>query len=423
MRRIALALAVASLPLVSVANEVEAVTYGDPVESPQIEFPEVVPVWVGGRALCTGTIIQQQIVLTAAHCVYGERGPFQISVGGSKLKNGRLIDIDATWYHPRWDERYIQNDIALLHLKSPANVSRLGNLPSSKMKTLGKKFLIVGWGQDQNGSTTGQLHRLSLNDQSATAAKVFESVYNPKTMLGAGRYFRDEMLYGGGCNGDSGGPLFQGVNGGNRTIIGLTSFGSAEGCTVYKPTIFTRVDFYVNVIQRGIQVVANRAIISPIGTGNATNPGIGPTTTTTVPKTTPTTSTSTTTTIPRTTTTTTIKPVASLEVTAISRYISASGEFSITVNSRTDNSALVDRVCLFVNGAPYNQIYSDGYGGWTRTAGSSCITNNQSKSFDNRYAASLTVVDPTGSQQWSVYANVYDTLGRSATSATLTFTS
>ena len=49
-----------------------AVTYGDPVEAPQIEFPEVVPVWVGGTSLCSGTLVTQQVVLTAAHCVYGK---------------------------------------------------------------------------------------------------------------------------------------------------------------------------------------------------------------------------------------------------------------------------------------------------------------------------------------------------------------
>ena len=44
----------ALLPLTLVTivqpSTASAVTYGDPVENPQIEYPEVVPVWVGGNA-------------------------------------------------------------------------------------------------------------------------------------------------------------------------------------------------------------------------------------------------------------------------------------------------------------------------------------------------------------------------------------
>ena len=291
MKRLLLALTISLASFIADPQGVDAVTYGDPVESPQVEFPEVVPIWVGGKSLCTGTLIRQQVVLTAAHCVYGESGPFQISVGAKNLNSGSLIDVDATWYHPRYDASFSQNDIALLHLKTSANVSRLGVLPPAKLKTLGKKFLIVGWGGDQNGLVTGKLNRLTLNDQTIAAKRDFKGYYNSKTMVGAGRYFADEVLYGGGCTGDSGGPLYQGAAGASRTIIGVTSFG-ARGCVDYKPTIFTRVDFYVPEINKGIELLDSRSVSAPISTGKATPVGVGPTTTT-----------ATTTTIPKTATT------------------------------------------------------------------------------------------------------------------------
>ena len=276
MKRLLLVLTVSLTSLVSVPGGVSAVTYGDPVESPDVEFPEVVPIWVGGESLCTGTLIEQQVVLTAAHCVYGEPGPFQISVGAKTLNGGSVFDVDATWYHPRYDAAFKQNDIALLHLKTPANVARLGVLPSAKLKRLGNKFLIVGWGRDQNGLITGQLNRLSLNNQTIAAKRDFKGYFNPKTMVGAGRYFADEVLYGGGCTGDSGGPLYRGAAGTSRTVLGVTSFG-ARGCIDYKPTIFTRVDFYTPEIKKGIQLVKQRSINSPIPMGRATPAGVGPT--------------------------------------------------------------------------------------------------------------------------------------------------
>lgn len=404
-------------------STVSAVTYGDPIESPQIEFPEVVPVWVGGTSLCSGTLVRQQVVLTAAHCVYGQRGPFQISVGGSTLNNGRLIDVDATWYHPRYDAAFSQNDIALLHLKTPAGVPRLGVLPKSKLKSLGKKFLIVGWGRDQNGMITGKLHRLSLNNQAAKSRKFFKGNFNPKTMVGAGRYFADEILYGGGCTGDSGGPLYKGAAGASRTILGLTSFG-ARGCTVYQPTVFTRVDFYVKDIKKGIQLLNSRSSSSPIATGNATPTGIGPTTTTT--STTSTSTTSTTTTVPRTTTTfaptTTTRSITNLEITYMSKYMRGS-ETDVTIRSKTDSSAIVERVCISVtsNGVAFSDIIIYSGGGWN-DAGGGCATNARGKSWDNTYAHSPALRDPSGTQSWVVIATAYDSLGRTA-SQTYSFTS
>ena len=63
MKRVLLVLTVSLTSLASIPGGVSAVTYGDPVESPQVEFPEVVPIWVGGKTLCTGSLIQQQVVL------------------------------------------------------------------------------------------------------------------------------------------------------------------------------------------------------------------------------------------------------------------------------------------------------------------------------------------------------------------------
>ena len=357
--------ALVQLTLITIihTSTASAVTYGDPVENPQIEFPEVVPVWVGGTSLCSGTLVTQQVVLTAAHCVYGLSGPFQISVGGSTLDNGRLIDVDATWYHPRYDAAFSQNDIALLHLKTPAGVSQLGVLPKSKLKSLGKKFLIVGWGRDQNGMITGKLHQLSLNDQTNASRKFFKNAFNPKTMVGAGRYFPDEILYGGGCTGDSGGPLYQGAAGAGRTILGLTSFG-AKSCTVFKPTVFTRVDFYVSEINRGIQLLNSRSASAPIPTGKATPPGVGTKNSTTTTSTSSSTSTS----VPRATTSTSPSTSAIANLSLIS-WDSATARFT------TDSQAYATTACFFINDAPYSGgITYNGY--FSQIPGTNCMRNS-----------------------------------------------
>lgn len=247
--------------------EVSAVSYGDPVELPGIEFPEVVALAVDESSLCTGTLITQRIVLTAAHCVYGAEESIVVSVGGDSLFAGVLIPAVDYWYHPRYDERFKQNDIALVMLKTGAGVPKTASLPQSR-NTRGSKFTIVGWGRDQNGRLTGRLSRLDLNKSDAAAKRLYRSYFNERTMIAAGRYFPEEVLYGGGCTGDSGGPLYRARS---RVVIGITSFG-ASSCTTIRPTIFTKVGYYLNDIQRGITLLEERARRKPAGSPQQAEP-------------------------------------------------------------------------------------------------------------------------------------------------------
>ena len=434
----------AALVLVSslTAAPVSAVTYGDFVDSPQIQYPEVVPVWVGG-SLCSGTLIEQQIVLTAAHCVYGRSGPIQIAVGGSTLNSGRLIDVTATWYHPRYDATYLQNDIALLHLRESAGVSRLASLPSPNAKKP-KRFTMAGWGRDQNGLLTGKLSSLNLNEYGDAAAKAFKGDYNPRTMIGAGRFFPNEALFGGGCQGDSGGPLYQGRSGSTRVVVGVTSWG-AEGCVRYKPTIYTWVSYYVPELLVAITQVKTRAIQSPIPTGRATPAGVGPTTTvvtsTTVrstttsvaqPRVTPVQSssttvaqptTSTTTTTVRTTTTTRV--VTGLSVSVSHRITGSSDPTStdptaveLVIRIQTDAAALPTRLCVYLN-HPRGGLYYQVWGGsdWSGDGARKCVQFIGQKDSSGIYYYVPKIQEDPGEQRWSVAVDVADTLGRFTTSA------
>jgi hypothetical protein len=111
-----------------------------------------------------------------------------------------------------------------------------------------------------------------------------------------------------------------------------------------------------------------------------------------------------------------------LQVTYMT-YSMRSSETDVTIRSKTDASAIVQRVCISVtsNGVPFSDIITYSGGGWN-DAGGGCATNARGQSWDNTYAHSPALRDPSGIQSWVVTATVYDSLGRSASQA-LSFSS
>jgi hypothetical protein len=158
--------------------------------------------------------------------------------------------------------------VGVLHLAEPANVSRVARLDKKITVGTKTKLLMAGWGNDQNGDEVTQLRKLSVKADPKAGRKWFGKSFNATTTIAAGRYFRTEQVYGGACNGDSGGPLFSGTTKGSRNLVGIVSYG-IKGCDEDAPTVFASVKYYWNTIQKGITAV-NKAAASRQATINAT---------------------------------------------------------------------------------------------------------------------------------------------------------
>ena len=237
--------------------------YGDVVANPSVQYPEVVSIWedlledADPRYFdfsCTGTLIEPQVVLTAAHCVQGVDSPLYVEYGGSQLGSGTFVPVVSDWYNPRYSKSRIANDVGVLYLGAPVPGVRPAKLMKSSRISSKTKLELVGWGNDQNGDNNGRLHSLGVKIDVPRARSVFGSEFNPRTTLAAGRYFKADRVYGGACNGDSGGPLFLSGSREPRRIVGIVSYG-IRGCDANAPTVFARSDFYWRSIQTGIQEV------------------------------------------------------------------------------------------------------------------------------------------------------------------------
>lgn len=389
-----------SLLAVTSEQSATAVTYGNTVENPPVEYPEVVPVWFSG-GMCSGTLIEQQVVLTAAHCVYGQSGPFQISVGGRTLSSGTRIDVNATWYHPRYDEEFAENDVGLLHLTKPAGVAQVATLPRSRTAPKPPTFTLVGWGLDQNGRSTGNLTKLRLDNYESLTKKSYDFLYNSKTMIGAGRFFRSELLFGGACRGDSGGPLFKGSR--SHEVIGITSWGSAKGCTVYKPSVFVRVPYHLQTIRTAIATLKTRAQQTPIAVGT---PSSGQSSS-----------------IPAATTTTAPAPLSVVYTTQLQRYGYGNPGITGTFSASVD----IVKWCVTLDGQPlpdYRYVTGKGFSidyssTPTQSGGAGCY-EMPGYSYNKK---SVYIDGPSGldAGRHSLVVTAYDALGRSASSPSIEF--
>ena len=248
-------------------SQANAVVFGEEVPEASTTAPWVASIWYTKNIsqipefLCTGSLIRADIIITAAHCTFN-KGFYWVKLGSDTLdSDAPLLEVSGTWKDTRYSKKTITNDLGLLKLTKPVYGITPVSIPTAaqiaKVSKL-TKFKMFGWGQDQNQEVAKFLRTANLDLQDAAAKRAYGSIFKPEVMLASGRYIKAEKVYAGGCSGDSGGPLI-GVVDGKQVLVGLTSWGSAQGCDRGKPTIFTRVSYYLKNISNGIVLVTKAA--------------------------------------------------------------------------------------------------------------------------------------------------------------------
>ncbi|XP_043063876.1 trypsin alpha-like [Drosophila ficusphila] len=218
------------------------------------DAPWQVAILYRGRQYCGGSIYSKDIIITAAHCRFDEKGKMlktkyiQVRVGSSLANsNGTLIQVAAIKSHEDYPDPLKNNDIAVMRLSKPLQFSsKVQAIPlAERNPSPGTLAMAFGWGAVKVTPSVGkdileppkQLQGIDLQVQNCW--KYFNDISGENICVKSPRQST--------CRGDSGGPLVV-----DKQLVGVTSWGPAY-CNDF--AVFTGVPYFRNWILNAIDSV------------------------------------------------------------------------------------------------------------------------------------------------------------------------
>jgi secreted trypsin-like serine protease len=223
-----------------------------------------------GTMLCGGTLVSKNLVVTAAHCVWGTFDSVTVLSADERFSVTALSWSVNPLYDPVSLDRW-KDDIAFVHLASP-----LPLLPGPELdmnwqwKSLADRaaLTLVGRGLSCGTGARACLSRTLLEAQ---LPKI-----SPRLCIGnmpwqwPDSVGRDALCAGGGgpvsmpeaCPGDSGGPLFSGT-----TLFGVVSAGDTTNSECggnLRPTLFAGISYSASFVAEHIGVNVTRKAVEEL---------------------------------------------------------------------------------------------------------------------------------------------------------------
>ncbi|KAF2881574.1 hypothetical protein ILUMI_24609 [Ignelater luminosus] len=222
------------------------------------QFPHQVFYTTDKGTYCGGTIIRNDAILTAAHCVHGLKIPsLQVIPGVHNISSP-----EASWQikiskaikiHENYSPNTYKNDIAIVSFQYPfvldgKILNQISLYDNKATNFTGTEATASGWGwrHDSRDSLSSELHYFTSK---IIPNQKCRQVYNNEVTDSI--VCLDQVPGKGACHIDAGGPLYI-VENNKLYQLGIFSYGEQRGCTKGKPTAYTQIPAYIDWIKNNL---------------------------------------------------------------------------------------------------------------------------------------------------------------------------
>lgn len=209
---------------------------------PNCKYPFMVSVEYNGGwggHFCGGSLVREDWVVTAAHCVQGDSpSSIRVKIGMHDLDGTAGYEVryvDNIIIHPQYSGNSLDNDYALLHLTVPSNFEPIKLVTSDSHDDEPVMSTTMGWGATQSGGWGSDvLLEVDVPIDDSCGNYSNSSITNNMVCAGDSNGGEDS------CQGDSGGPLIMTNSDGEYELIGIVSWG--YGCAeAGYPGVYSRI--------------------------------------------------------------------------------------------------------------------------------------------------------------------------------------
>ncbi|XP_045524988.1 trypsin-4-like isoform X1 [Pieris brassicae] len=221
-------------------------------------YPYNVAISRNGKHWCGGSIIDEQWVLTAGHCLESVHDEdkkkltqFIVRAGSSfHNRGGYQARVNKVFFHKDFSPGAADYDYSLIRLDRPMPIGRniaVLNLPSQDYDIKPEDILIVtGWGSTDEsgyGHIPDRLRFVPVPVMQQEACQKAYNFYITPRMICAG------YATGGkdACNHDSGGPAVR-----DGVLLGIVSFGGKQCGDPRSPGVYSSVTEITNWVEKTI---------------------------------------------------------------------------------------------------------------------------------------------------------------------------
>lgn len=179
-----------------------------------------------GAIICTGTVIADKVVLTAAHCV-NDVSSLMLGTPAGVLSSDQGF-ISQVIYDRRYDPSggvAVPFDLGVIRLNVSTGARPVPILGSDSVG-LGETVSVFGYGQDETSQTF--LDRLQVGEYEKVL-KAGQMLIGLVSVDRRNLFATFDSTGQSACPGDSGGPAIVRI-GGESVIAGVVSYGSRNNC-------------------------------------------------------------------------------------------------------------------------------------------------------------------------------------------------